>query len=66
MVSLSFPLSLRINYYDARNVINARLMKLSRRAVRDRDSVQIWMEDLAEKGAKTLFKLHEDGPFLVS
>ncbi|RCH95576.1 hypothetical protein CU097_002124 [Rhizopus azygosporus] len=66
MVSLSFPLSLRINYYDARNVINARLMKLNRRAVRDRDSVQIWMEELAEKGAKTLFKVHEDGPFLVS
>lgn len=41
-------------------------MKLNRRAVRDRDSVQIWIEELAEKGAKTLFKVHEDGPFLVS
>ncbi|CEI91663.1 hypothetical protein RMCBS344292_05946 [Rhizopus microsporus] len=65
-ISFSFPPSLRINYCDARNVINARLMKLNRRAVRDRDSVQIWIEELAEKGAKTLFKVHEDGPFLVS
>ncbi|CEG84160.1 hypothetical protein RMATCC62417_18005 [Rhizopus microsporus] len=65
-VSSSFPSSLRINYYDVRNTVNAKLMKLSRRAVHDRDSVQIWMEELAEKGAKTLFKVHKDSSFLVS
>ncbi|CEG77596.1 hypothetical protein RMATCC62417_12312 [Rhizopus microsporus] len=65
-ISSSFPSSLRINYYDVRNVINARLMKLSRRAIRNRDSVQIWMEELVEKGANTLFKAHEDGLFLIS
>ncbi|CEG75920.1 hypothetical protein RMATCC62417_10893 [Rhizopus microsporus] len=65
-ISSSFPPSLRINYYDVRNVINARLMKLSRRVIRSKDGVQIWMEELVEKGAKTLFKVHEDGPFLAS
>ncbi|PHZ10943.1 uncharacterized protein RHIMIDRAFT_239092 [Rhizopus microsporus ATCC 52813] len=65
-ISSSFLPSFRISYYDVRNVFIFRLMKLSRRAIRDRDSVQIWMEELAEKGAKILFKVHEDGPFLVS
>jgi hypothetical protein len=37
-------------------------MKLSRKAIRDRNSVHFWMEELA----KILFKAHKDGPFLVS
>ncbi|PHZ17466.1 uncharacterized protein RHIMIDRAFT_243532 [Rhizopus microsporus ATCC 52813] len=65
MVSSSFS-PLRINYYDVRNVINVRLMKLSRRAVLDRVSAQIWIEELAKKGAKILFKVYEDGSFLIS
>ncbi|ORE06597.1 hypothetical protein BCV72DRAFT_262645 [Rhizopus microsporus var. microsporus] len=55
-ISSSFSPSLRISYYDVRDVINARLMKLRGRAILE----------LVEKGAKTLLKVHEDGPFFAS
>lgn len=41
-------------------------MKLSRKHAQDGESVKLWLAELEENHCKTLFKLHEGGPFLIS
>ncbi|OAD69167.1 hypothetical protein PHYBLDRAFT_172422 [Phycomyces blakesleeanus NRRL 1555(-)] len=53
---VSFPMSLRINYYDVQNVINARLNNLLRQNAIDKTSVEQWIEFL-EKKRTTWFTL---------
>ncbi|OAD70583.1 hypothetical protein PHYBLDRAFT_69582 [Phycomyces blakesleeanus NRRL 1555(-)] len=44
----SFPSSLLIDYQYVRNVINARMMKLSRKHVDHYESVKLWVQELNE------------------
>ncbi|OAD66941.1 hypothetical protein PHYBLDRAFT_151878 [Phycomyces blakesleeanus NRRL 1555(-)] len=57
----SFLMSLRINYHDVQNVINARLNKLSRKNVIDKASVEQWIEFLEkEKNYLVHIVFHQD------
>lgn len=56
-----------MNYQEVKNAITARLNKISRKDCKDQVSCQLWLESLQnEKNYLTLFKVHENGPFLVS
>ncbi|OAD73091.1 hypothetical protein PHYBLDRAFT_71578 [Phycomyces blakesleeanus NRRL 1555(-)] len=61
----SFPSSLLIDYQYVRNVINARMMKLSRKHVDHYKSVKLWVQELNESENTTLFTVHKNGLFLV-
>lgn len=66
-ISSTFPTSLLVNYQEVKNAITARLNKISRKDCKDQVSCQLWLESLQnEKNYLTLFKVHENGPFLVS
>ncbi|CEG82401.1 hypothetical protein RMATCC62417_16475 [Rhizopus microsporus] len=63
----SFPMSLLINYQDVKNIINAHMNKLSRKSCHDKHSCEKWIKYLEEeKNCSTLFRTHENGPFLIS
>ncbi|OAD67986.1 hypothetical protein PHYBLDRAFT_151071 [Phycomyces blakesleeanus NRRL 1555(-)] len=64
----SFPTSLRINYNDVQNVINAHSNKLSGRDAVDKTSVEEWMSFLKnEKCCIVHMKFHEgNGAYLLS
>ncbi|KAI8877549.1 hypothetical protein K501DRAFT_278374, partial [Backusella circina FSU 941] len=56
------PVSLLVNYQTVKNVINARLARLSRKSSSDKDSVKKWAEELEnENNYKALFKNHGSG-----
>ncbi|ORE08295.1 hypothetical protein BCV72DRAFT_203889, partial [Rhizopus microsporus var. microsporus] len=62
----SFPMSLLVNYQEVKNIINAHMSKLSRKSYRDKHSCEKWMKYLEEKKTARLFRIHENGPFLIS
>ncbi|CEI91140.1 hypothetical protein RMCBS344292_05440 [Rhizopus microsporus] len=63
----SFPMSLLINYQDVKNIINAHMNKLSRKSCCAKHSCTKWIKYLEEeKNCSTLFRIHENGPFLIS
>ncbi|OAD72004.1 hypothetical protein PHYBLDRAFT_146983 [Phycomyces blakesleeanus NRRL 1555(-)] len=55
-----FPSSLLIDYQYVRNVINAEIMKLSRKHVDHYESVKLWVQELNESEITTLFTFLEN------
>lgn len=56
-----------MNYQDVKNAINARINKLARKDAKDEISCKLWLEYLKhEKNYLTFFKIHDNGPALVS
>ncbi|ORE17992.1 hypothetical protein BCV71DRAFT_243705 [Rhizopus microsporus] len=56
-----------IKFLHVKNIINAHMNKLSRKSCRAKHSCGKWIKYLEEeKNCSTLFRTHENGPFLIS
>ncbi|CEP17264.1 hypothetical protein [Parasitella parasitica] len=61
----AFPKSLFIKYKDIKNLIDARIAKLTRKNPNDKESVMLWMESFREDNYYVLQDFQVNGPFIL-
>lgn len=62
----AFPKSLFVKYKDVKNLIDARIAKLTRKSPKDKKSVILWIESFKQDNFYTLLDFQEGGPFVLS
>lgn len=55
-----------IKYKDVKNLIDAHVAKVTRKAPNDKESVKLWIESFEQDNYSTLLEFSEAGPFILS
>ncbi|KAG1154651.1 hypothetical protein G6F36_014463 [Rhizopus arrhizus] len=62
----AMPAALFVKYKDVKNLIDARIVYLTKKISNDKESIKLCVDTLKQEGFFSLLRFHENGPFLLS